>query len=111
MIGRLVARGTLAGSAMLFLPVAVASLIAWQALGLAWQGTITHFLIITIAVLALSTFTGNSGVLSFGHAAVHGARRPCHRGADDPGRAEEHLPSRSAAVARRDGDALSGRGD
>ena len=72
MNGRLFAPGTLAGSAILFLPVAVASLIAWQALGLAWQGTITHFLIITIAVLALSTFTGNSGILSFGHAAFMG---------------------------------------
>ena len=72
MIGRLVAPGTLAGSAMLFLPVALVSLIAWQALGLAWQGTITHCLIITIAVLALSTFTGNSGLLSFGHAAFMG---------------------------------------
>lgn len=72
MIARLVAPGTLAGSAILFVPVAVASLFAWQALGLAWQGTITHFLIITIAVLALSTFTGNSGVLSFGHAAFMG---------------------------------------
>lgn len=72
MIGRLVAPGTLAGSAMLFAPVAVVSLIAWQALGPAWQGTVTHYLVITIAVLALSTFTGNSGVLSFGHAAFMG---------------------------------------
>ena len=72
MIARIVPPGTLAGSAMLFVPMAVVSLAVWTMLGLAWQGTITHYLILTVAVLALSTFTGNSGILSFGHAAFMG---------------------------------------
>ena len=72
MIGRICAPGALAGSLMLFVPVAIVSLIAWQMLGLAWQGTITHYLVLTVAVLSLSIFTGNSGILSFGHAAFMG---------------------------------------
>ena len=72
MIARIVAPGTLAGSAMLIVPIAVVSLAGWQMLGLAWQGTIAHYLILTVAVLALSTFTGNSGILSFGHASFMG---------------------------------------
>ena len=72
MIARVVAPGTLVGSAMLIAPIAVVSVAGWQMLGLAWQGTIAHYLILTIAVLALGTFTGNSGILSFGHAAFMG---------------------------------------
>lgn len=72
MIGRVIAPGTLAGSALLFVPVAILSLIAWQTLGAASQSTVTHYLILTIVVLALSTFTGNSGILSFGHASFMG---------------------------------------
>ncbi len=64
--------GALSGSALLFLPIAAVSLIVWQTLGAAPQGTVTHFLILTVAVLAFSTFTGNSGILSFGHAAFMG---------------------------------------
>lgn len=64
--------GVLSGSALLFLPIAAVSLAVWQTLGAAPQGTVTHFLILTVAVLAFSTFTGNSGILSFGHAAFMG---------------------------------------
>jgi branched-chain amino acid transport system permease protein len=67
-----VASGTLAGSALLFVPIAIFSLVAWQTFGSAPQGTVTHFLIITIAVLGFSVFTGNTGVVSFGHAAFMG---------------------------------------
>ena len=68
----LIASGTLAGSAILFLPIAIFSLIAWQTFGSAPQGTVTHFLVITVAVLGFSVFTGNTGVVSFGHAAFMG---------------------------------------
>ena len=67
-----IASGTLAGSAILFLPIAVFSLIAWQTFGSAPQGTVTHFLVITVAVLGFSVFTGNTGIVSFGHAAFMG---------------------------------------
>jgi branched-chain amino acid transport system permease protein len=72
MIGRIIAPGALAGSALLFLPIAVLSLIGWQVLGSAQQSTVTHMLIMIVAVLAFSSFTGNSGILSFGHAAFMG---------------------------------------
>ena len=70
--GHVVPVSALAGSALLFLPIAAVSLAAWQTLGSAPQGTVTHYLILTVAVLAFSTFTGNSGILSFGHAAFMG---------------------------------------
>ena len=76
MIARIVPPGTLAGSAMLFVPMAVVSLAVWTMLGLAWQGTITHYLILTVAVLALSTFTGNSGNPQLRSRRVHGLRGP-----------------------------------
>ena len=57
---------------MLFIPIALVSLLAWQTLGTASQSTVTHYLVLTVAVLAFSTFTGNSGILSFGHAAFMG---------------------------------------
>ena len=72
MIARFVARESLAGSALLFVPIAAVSLVLWQTTGPALQGTVTHYLILTVAVLAFSTFTGNSGILSFGHAAFMG---------------------------------------
>ena len=72
MIARIVSRESLAGSALLFVPIAAVSLVLWQTAGSALQGTVTHYLILTVAVLAFSTFTGNSGILSFGHAAFMG---------------------------------------
>ena len=72
MIARFVARESLVGSALLFVPIAAVSLVLWQTTGPALQGTVTHYLILTVAVLAFSTFTGNSGILSFGHAAFMG---------------------------------------
>ncbi len=72
MIARFVARESLVGSALLFVPIAAVSLVLWQTAGPALQGTVTHYLILTVAVLAFSTFTGNSGILSFGHAAFMG---------------------------------------
>jgi len=72
MMGRIIAPGALAGSALLFVPIAILSLIGWQILGNAQQSTLTHMLIMIVAVLAFSTFTGNSGILSFGHAAFMG---------------------------------------
>ncbi len=71
-IGRILTPDTLAGSALLFVPIAAVSLVAWQTVGPAPQGTVTHYLILTVAVLAFSTFTGNSGILSFGHVAFMG---------------------------------------
>ncbi|MBN35476.1 MAG: ABC transporter [Rhodospirillaceae bacterium] len=72
MLSRLVAPGAVAGGMMLFIPIALVSLLAWQTLGTASQSTVTHYLVLTVAVLAFSTFTGNSGILSFGHAAFMG---------------------------------------
>ncbi len=72
MIGRTFAPGALVGSVLLFVPIAVLSLIGWQVLGSAQQSTLTHMLIMIVAVLAFSSFTGNSGILSFGHAAFMG---------------------------------------
>ena len=66
MLSRLVAPGAVAGCMMLFIPIALVSLLAWQTLGTASQSTVTHYLVLTVAVLAFSTFTGNSGILSFG---------------------------------------------
>lgn len=72
MIGRYLATRSLAGSALLYVPLAIACLVIWQVAGNAFQGTVTHFLILTVMVLALSIYTGNSGILSFGHAAFMG---------------------------------------
>ncbi len=65
-------RGALLGAALLIVPIVVFSLIAWQFSGRAPQGTVTHWLILTIGVLAISSFTGHSGITSFGHAAFMG---------------------------------------
>ena len=69
---RLLPQGTVFGSLILIVPIVVVTLIVWQTLGAAMQGTVTHYLVMTVAVLAFSIFTGNSGILSFGHAAFMG---------------------------------------
>ena len=69
---RFVPPGTMMGSLLLAVPIAIFALIAWQTFGAALQGTVTHYLVITVAVLSFSIFTGNSGILSFGHAAFMG---------------------------------------
>ncbi|MGF1609149.1 MAG: hypothetical protein ACFCUQ_07120, partial [Kiloniellales bacterium] len=71
-MARILPPGAIIGSLLLILPIAAVSLFVWQSLGLALQGTVTHYLILTVAVLAVSIFTGNSGILSFGHAAFMG---------------------------------------
>jgi branched-chain amino acid transport system permease protein len=71
-VARFIPPGTLLGSLLLVVPIAVFALIAWQTFGSALQGTVTHYLLMTVAVLAFSIFTGNSGILSFGHAAFMG---------------------------------------
>ncbi len=69
---RLLPQGTVPGSLILIVPIVIVTLIAWQTVGAAMQGTVTHYLVMTVAVLAFSIFTGNSGILSFGHAAFMG---------------------------------------
>src|SRR5438128_12418682 len=65
-------RAGLAGGLLLCLPVLVLSLLLSQFSGVAIQRTCTLFLINLIAVLGIGVFTGNSGVLSFGHVAFIG---------------------------------------
>ena len=72
MRSRLASWPPLAGSLLMLVPIAVVSLLVWQTAGAALQGTVTHYLVLTVAVLAFSAFTGNSGILSFGHAAFMG---------------------------------------
>ncbi len=72
MSARLASWPPLAGSLLMLVPIAVVSLLVWQTAGAALQGTVTHYLVLTVAVLAFSAFTGNSGILSFGHAAFMG---------------------------------------
>ncbi|MEM7122305.1 MAG: branched-chain amino acid ABC transporter ATP-binding protein/permease [Pseudomonadota bacterium] len=69
---RLLPQGTISGSLILIIPIVIVTLLAWQTVGAAMQGTVTHYLVMTVAVLAFSIFTGNSGILSFGHAAFMG---------------------------------------
>lgn len=69
---RLLPQGTVPGSLILIVPIVIVTLLAWQTVGAAMQGTVTHYLVMTVAVLAFSIFTGNSGILSFGHAAFMG---------------------------------------
>ena len=64
--------GALFGSLLLIVPIVVFSLLAWQTFGRAPQGVVTHWLILTTAVLAISSFTGHSGITSFGHVAFMG---------------------------------------
>ena len=72
MMSRLAASPLLAGSLFTLVPIVAVCLVVWQTGGAAFQGTVTHYLLLTVAVLAFSAFTGNSGILSFGHAAFMG---------------------------------------
>ena len=72
MSARLASWPPLVGSLLMLVPIAAVSLLVWQTGGAALQGTVTHYLVLTVAVLAFSAFTGNSGILSFGHAAFMG---------------------------------------
>ena len=54
------------------------------------------FLAYLMVVLGLQVFTGNSGVISFGHVGVHGDRR-LHGGADEPQPVVEGGPDRRSA--------------
>jgi len=62
----------LAGGVLLCVPILVASVLLSQFAGVTIQRTFTLFLINAIAVLGIGLFTGNSGVLSFGHVAFIG---------------------------------------
>lgn len=57
------------GTALLLLPLAAIALIADLALGKAVQGTVTLMLINLIAVLGFGIYSGNTGIMSFGHVA------------------------------------------
>ena len=57
---------------MLAVPLAAIALAAYVFLGRAPQGTVTNALIALVAVVAIGVFTGNSGVVSFGHVAFMG---------------------------------------
>jgi branched-chain amino acid transport system permease protein len=65
-------RSALLGGLLLCLPVLVVGLIVGQGAGIATQRTLTLFLINLIAVLGLGLFSGNSGILSFGHVSFIG---------------------------------------
>src|SRR6185369_12844981 len=65
-------RSALLGGLLLCLPVLVVALILQQMAGIAVQRTATLFLVNLIAVLGLGLFSGNSGILSFGHVAFIG---------------------------------------
>jgi branched-chain amino acid transport system permease protein len=57
------------GTSLLLLPLAAVALIADLALGKAVQGTVTLMLINLIAVLGFGIYSGNTGIMSFGHVA------------------------------------------
>ena len=65
-------RAGLAGAVLLAIPVLVAALLLSHFAGIAIQRTYTIFLINLIAVLGIGAFSGNSGILSFGHVAFIG---------------------------------------
>jgi branched-chain amino acid transport system permease protein len=65
-------RAGLAGALLLTVPVLVAALLLSHFAGIAIQRTYTIFLINLIAVLGIGAFSGNSGILSFGHVAFIG---------------------------------------
>src|SRR5689334_13402901 len=65
-------RSALLGGLLLCLPVLAVGLIVSHGAGIAMQRTYTLFLINLIAVLGLGLFSGNSGILSFGHVAFIG---------------------------------------
>jgi branched-chain amino acid transport system permease protein len=66
--GRGALRRSLVGSLWLVLPLFGLALLAFAAFGASDQRTVVSLLISVIAVVGLGTFSGNSGVLSFGHA-------------------------------------------
>jgi branched-chain amino acid transport system permease protein len=57
------------GTVLLLVPLAAIALIADLALGKAVQGTVTLMLINLIAVLGFGIYSGNTGIMSFGHVA------------------------------------------
>jgi len=57
------------GTSLLLLPLAAIALIADLTLGKAVQGTVTLMLINLIAVLGFGIYSGNTGIMSFGHVA------------------------------------------
>jgi branched-chain amino acid transport system permease protein len=63
---------SLLGSLLLGLPLVLAALLFSQFAGMGLQRTYTLFLINLIAVLGIGIFSGNSGILSFGHVAFIG---------------------------------------
>jgi branched-chain amino acid transport system ATP-binding protein/branched-chain amino acid transport system permease protein len=65
-------RSAVLGGLLLAVPLLALSLMLGHFAGLAVQRTATLFLINLIAVLGLSLFSGNSGILSFGHVAFIG---------------------------------------
>ena len=67
-----VTRNALFGCVVLLVPIVVIAMVFWTTAGAALQGTVTHWLVLSTAVIAVCVFTGNSGILSFGHAAFMG---------------------------------------
>jgi branched-chain amino acid transport system permease protein len=65
-------REGLAGGVLLCLPVLLLAVLLSLLAGPAIQRTFTNFLINLIAVLGIGVFSGNSGILSFGHVAFVG---------------------------------------
>ncbi|MEX0809264.1 MAG: branched-chain amino acid ABC transporter ATP-binding protein/permease [Dongiaceae bacterium] len=57
------------GVAILVLPLALLALVADLALGKAVQGTVTLLFINIIAVIGFGIYSGNTGIMSFGHVA------------------------------------------
>ena len=65
-------RAGVTGAVLLAIPVLLAALFLSHFAGIAIQRTYTIFLINLIAVLGIGAFSGNSGILSFGHVAFIG---------------------------------------
>ncbi|MEA2782473.1 MAG: branched-chain amino acid transport system ATP-binding protein livM [Rhodospirillaceae bacterium] len=68
-LSRLVAAKAIPGAALLAALVAIPALIIYASVGGAPITALIHFLALLVAVMALGVFTGNSGILSFGHVA------------------------------------------
>ena len=66
------AGATLLGALLLAVPLAAAAVLFASFAGAGLQRTYTLFLINLVAVLGLGAFSGNSGILSFGHVAFIG---------------------------------------
>ncbi len=69
---RLLPVRALPGAASLIALVGAPCLMVFAWLGAAENTTALHFLTMLVAVMSVSIFTGNSGILSFGHAAFIG---------------------------------------